>query len=350
MDGQLNESPQIVVAGRFLTAEEERRWRTALRDPVLLLLHAVLWILVGFFALQAVSLAAQSDWVTALVVLPLLAVCFWILIAVALRVRRKQQQAWEQRQWDHWQDERMIRGGCMISFYADHAAHTTMRGTNTVPYAAVTHFCETADGIAFGDRHYTIYLRSMDLTPGDMNALRRFLLQVLKTSLYRLKAPAMPVRHEPLPTVRFANFDTIVTRAAITDPREGRKQREMFCFLWPQLAVYSLIPALMTSLTPWPLLNVLIFAACAFGLGSAVALLVFRQTRSTRDTELALVFTEDGVAFRRDGVMDFVVRSRLKFFKGSEQLTLLFADGEQLEIPWDAVEDAAALRSKLELT
>ncbi len=347
MDGQSNESPKIVVAGRFLTAEEEERWKQALSDPARVLLRIVLGILVGFFGLQAMSLAAQSDWVTAMIVFPLLAVCLWILIAWALRVRRKERQAWIQKQVDHWQDSRMIRGGCMISFYEDHAAHTTMRGTNTVSYAAVTHFCETVDGIAFGDSHYTVYLRSMDLTPGDMNALRRFLQQVLKSSLYRLKSPAMPVRHEPLPTVRFANYDTVITRAVTTDPRERQLRTEMLGFLLPQLVVYSLVPALMLPITPWPPANILIFAVAVSALGSALALLVFHHTRHTRNTELALVFTEDGVALRRDGVMDFVVNSRLKYFKGSEQLTLLFADGEQLVIPWDAVEDAAALQNRI---
>lgn len=350
MSEHTNESPITVVAGRFLTGEEEERWRKALRDPVRILVRAVLTILFGFFTLQALVLIAETDWLTILVLFPLLAVCVWVAIAWLLHDRRQVRRENENALLNNWQDERMIRGGSMLSFYRDHVAHTTMRGTNTVCYADVTHFCETADGIAFGDRRYTVYLRSMDLTMGEMQALRRLLMQVLKPSLYRLKAPAYPIRHEPLPTVRFANYDTVIARAVTDDPRVKRDVRQMIGLLLPQLAVYAVIPALMLPLFPWPLLSVLVWEIGFLALGCALGYGVWRLSGRGKDNRVWLVFTENGVARRRDGVMDFIVQNRVRYGQTDTALLVQFADGEQLEIPWDAVENAAALRSKLQLT
>ncbi len=345
-----NESPITVVAGRFLTGEEEERWRKALHDPVRLLVRIILAVLFAFFALQAAALIAETDWLTIFVLFPLLAVCVWIAIAWLLHDRRQTLRESEQALLNNWQDERMIRGGSMLSFYRDHVAHTTMRGTNTVYYADVTQFCETTDGIAFGDRRYTVFLRSMDLTAGDMNALRRLLMHVLKPSLYRLKSPAVPIRHEPLPTVRFANYDTVITRATTDNPREKQRVRQFFGLLLPQLAVYAVVPALMIPIAPWPLLSVLAWEIVFLSLGGALGYGVLCLSERGQDKRMWLVFTENGVARRRDGVMDFVVQSRVRYGQTATALLVQFADGEQLEIPWDAVEDAAALRSKLQLT
>lgn len=345
METHTSDSPKFVVAGRFLTGEEEERWRKALRDPVFVIVRIAQILLLATFALQGAALALVF-WQASLFVLPLVAGCACFLIACSVRGHRRRRLASEIKAQDRWTDSRMIRGGSMISFYEDHAAHTTMRGSNFVYYRDVTVFCETADGIAFGNHRYCIYLRSMDLTPNEMNALRRFLQSVLPAR-YSLKSPAMPLRYEPLPTVRFANYDTVLTRAVVTDPRKDDRQRELLDRVIPQLLIYSVTPALMTQVTPLPLVNCLVFAVVFGFVGFGAVWWLCRLTERKEDSVMRLAFTEDGIARHRAGVTDFLVSGRVWIYPIHDGITMLFADGEQVDVPWSAMEDPAALQSRI---
>ncbi len=346
MDKLVSESPQLVVAGRFLTGQEEERWQRILRDPVQALLRVVLIVLLGFFSIQAAGAALASDWRIPSLVFPLIAGCLWFLIAQMLRARRRKRQVLENTWLERWQDHRMIRAGCMISLYGDHAAYSTMRGSSILPYTEVTHCLESADGILLGNGHVVVCFRSTDMTAAQLFAIRRFLQEHIDPSLYRVKEPAIPLLAEPLPTVRFANFDTVITRATVLPAEDTREFHELLGLVLPQMVIYSLTPALMTALTPWPLLNCLIFCAVFMSAGALVThLTVLLKNRKQEAVRLA--FTKEGIAKQQNGVVSFAVHGRYRLNTSEVGVTVLYASGERLDIPWSAIEDPDALKREI---
>ena len=346
MDTAFPESPQLVVAGRFLTGQEEERWQRLLRDPVHTVLRVILIVLLGFFSMQAAAAALQSDWRIPSLVFPLIAGCVWFLIAQTLRARRRKQQALENVWLERWQDHRMIRAGCMISLYKDHAAYSTMRGSNILPYTEVTHFLESVDGILIGNGHVMICFRSADMTVGQFVAIRRFLQEHITPRVYRVKEPAMPLLTVPLPTVRFANFDTVITRATVIPAEDPRAFYELLATILPQMVIYGLTPALLTALTPWPLLNCLIVCSGFVLLGLLLTHLTVWLKRRNREA-VRLAFTKDGIAKQQNGVVSFAVQGRYLLTASEVGVTVRYVSGEQLEIPWSAIEDPDALKREI---
>ena len=346
MDTVTSESPQLVVAGRFLTGQEEERWQRLLRDPASTLLHVVLIVLLGFFSIQAVDAAAQSDWRLPSLVVPLMAGCLWFLIARALRARRRKRQKLETAWLERWQDHRMIRAGSMISLYGDRAVYSTMRGSSILPYAQVTHCVESVDGILLGDGHVTVCFRSADMTAQQLFAVRRFLQTHISPSVYRVKEPPVPLLSEPLPHVRFANFDTVITRAAVIPAEKGEDYRELLGIVLPQMIIYGLTPALMTALTPWPLLNCLVFCGAFMLVGALVTRLTVRA-KTSKQGAVRLAFTKEGIAKQQNGVVSFAVRGRYQLNANEIGVTVLYMTGERLDIPWSAIEDPDALNREL---
>lgn len=347
MDKHASESPQIVVAGRFLTGQEEERWQKALRDPVLAVLRLVLLVLLGFSSIQAAEVAATSDWRIPSLGFPLIVGCIWFLIAWTLRDRRRKRQTLETVWLDRWQDEKMIRAGCMISLYSDHAAYSTMRGSSILPYSNVAFCCETADGITFGNDRLRICFRSADLTATELSRIRLFLQERIKPSVYRVKATALPMLVEPLPHVRFANFDTVITRATITPIADKREFHDLLGFVLPQMIIYSLTPALMTKLTPWPFVNCILFCAVFVLVGFLLTYWIWQLKTNRVCAPVRLAFTKDGVARQQDGAVSFTVRSRCHLYLGQTGVTVLYTSGEQLDIPWSAIEDPDVLKCEL---
>ncbi len=346
MDTVTSDLPQVVVAGRFLTGQEEERWQRLLRDPALTPLLAVLTVLLGFFSIQAVGAAVQLDWRLPSLVLPLLAGCLWFLLARILRIRRRKRQLLENAWLERWQDHRMIRAGCMISLYRDRAVYSTMRGSSVLPYSQITHCLETADGILLGNGHVTVCFRSADMTAQQVFAVRRFLQEHVSPSVYRLKEAAVPLLSEPLPHVRFANYDTVITRAAVVPTADNREFHELLGIVSPQMVIYGLTPALMTSLTPWPLLNCLLFSVIFVSAGAFITYLTVRF-KNRKQEAVRLAFTKEGIAKQQNGTVSFAVQGRCQVSKSEAGVTVLYATGERLEIPWSAIEDPDALKREL---
>ncbi len=346
MDKLACESPQLVVAGRFLTGQEEERWQRNRRDPVQALLRVVLIVLLGFFSIQAAVASIQSDWRIPSLVFPLIAGCLWFLIAQTLRARRRKRQALENAWLERWQDHRMIRAGCMISLYGDHVAYSTMRGSSILPYTEVTHCLESVDGILLGNGHVTVCFRSADMTAAQLFAVRRFLQEHINPSVCCVKQPAIPLLTEPLPNVRFANFDTVITRATVLPPENTRGFYELLRLVLPQMVIYGLTPALMTALTPWPLLNCLIFCTVFVLAGALLTHRLVRLKNSKQET-VRLAFTKEGIAKQQNGVVSFAVHGRYRLHTSEAGVTVLYASGERLDIPWSLVEDPDALKREI---
>ncbi len=346
MDTVTSESPQLVVAGRFLTGQEEERWQRILRDPISTSVSVVLIVLLGFFSIQAVSVAFAIDWRIPSLVLPLIAGCLWFLIARTMRIRRHKRQALENAWLERWQDHRMIRAGSMISLYGDRAVYSTMRGSSILPYAEVTHCVESVDGILFGNGHVTVCFRSADMTAAQLIAVRRFLQEHISPSVYRVKGAAMPLLSEPLPNVRFANFDTVITRATIMLTEDVGEYHKLLGIVLPQMIIYGLTPALLTALTPWPLLNCLIFCG-VFVLAGALLTRVTMCLKTRKQGAVRLAFTKEGIAKQQNGAVSFAVRGRYQLSANEAGVTVLYINGERLDIPWSAVEDPDALKREL---
>lgn len=346
MDKSVCESPHVVVAGRFLTGQEEEHWQRILRDPVEALLRVVLIVLIGFFSIQAGYAAVQIDWRIPSLVFPLIAGCLWFLIARMIRIRHRRRQALENDWLERWQDYRMIRAGCMIWLYDDHAVYSTMRGSSILPYTEVTYCCETVNGIRFGNGIVDVCFRSADMTAAQLIAVRRFLQEHINPSIYRVKAAALPLLNEPLPHVRFANFDTVITRATITLPEDKREFHEALGMVLPQMILYGLTPALMTALTPWWLLNCLVFCGAFMIAGALLTYLILRLKKRNRET-VRLAFTKEGIAKQQGGAVSFAVRGRYQMTASEAGVTVWYMTGERLDIPWSAIEDPDALKREI---
>ncbi|MBQ7038651.1 MAG: hypothetical protein IJN61_06060 [Clostridia bacterium] len=346
MDNFTSDLPQLVVAGRFLTGQEEERWQRTLHDPVSKLLCVVLGVLLIFFSIQAAGAATQIDWRIPSLVVPLMAGCLWFLIARVLRARRRKRQALENAWLERWQDHRMIRAGSMISLYRDRAVYSTMRGSSILPYTQVTHCVESVDGILLGDGHVTVCFRGADMTAQQLFAVRRFLQEHVSPSVYRVKESAVPLLSEPLPNVRFANYDTVITRATVIPTTDNRDFHELLGIVLPQMIIYGLTPALMTALTPWPLLNCVIFCGVFMLLGALITHLAVRL-KTGKQGVVRLAFTKEGVAKQQNGAVSFAVRGRYQMNKSEAGVTVLYATGERLDIPWSAIEDPDALNREL---
>lgn len=346
METVASESPRLIVAGRFLTGQEEERWQRTLRDPVQVLLRVILTVLLGFFSIQAAGAALQSDWRIPSLVFPLIAGCLWFLAAQVFRAHRRKRQVLESTWLERWQDHRMIRAGCMISLYGDHVAYSTMRGSRILPYAEVTYCVESVDGIRFGNGRVDVCFRSADMTATQLFAVRRFLQEHMNPSLYRVKKSAIPLLAEPLPTVRFANYDTVITRATVFPPEDNREFRDLLKLVLPQMVIYSLTPALLTALTPWPLLNCLIFCAVFMAVGVLLTHLTVRVKRIKQEA-IRLAFTKEGVARQQNGEVSFAVHGRYQLNTNDFGVTVWYASGERLDIPWSAIEDPDALKREI---
>jgi len=342
----VSESPQLVMAGRFLTGYEEEQWQRILRDPVQTLLRVVLVVLLGFFSIQAAYAAVQIDWRIPSLVFPLIAGTLWFLIVRILRDRRRKRQAFETACWEQWQDHHMIRAGCMIWLYDDHAVYSTMRGSSILPFAEVMYCCETSNGIRFGNGIVDVCFRSADMTAAQLFAVRRFLQEHINPSIYRVKAMALPLLSEPLPHVRFANFDTVITRATVIPPEDKREFHEVLGMVLPQMILYGLTPALLTELTPWPLLNCLVFCG-AFMLAGALLTYFIMHLKHRKRQAVRLAFTKEGIAKQQGGAVSFTLRQCYQLMANEAGVTVRYMNGERLDIPWSAVEDPDALKREI---
>ncbi|MBQ9963555.1 MAG: hypothetical protein IJP14_00330 [Clostridia bacterium] len=346
MDNTAYEIPRIVVAGRFSTDEEEERLHVAMREPVVWFLCIAVAVLVGTFALQALSLASQGDWYVPSFVFPLVAACVWFLIAWTLRVRRRRIQARQNRHADHWYDEKCIRAGCMICFYSDHVAYSTMRGSSILPYAEITRCCETMDGVVLQSQNGKIFLRAADLTAREIEQVREHIRQHIRPAVYRVKAMAEGRLAEPLPHVRFANFDTVITRA-VGEPMQRRwKIRELFGLVIPQVLIYSLTPGLRLYLTPWQLLDCLLCAAVFVAVGMVLTLLTVRMLQP-RNEIVRVAITRDGVACQHNGFLEFTVNGRFRLEERADGIVIYFTSGEAVFVPFSTVEEPQSLNEYL---
>ena len=99
----------------------------------------------------------------------------------------------------------------------------------------------------------------------------------------------------------------------------------------------------MIPITPFPLLNCLVCAIAFSLLGMVVTWGFLRVIGGEKSPRLRLVFTKEGIARQRANVTDFVVATRFRVYPLENGIAVLFADGEQIDIPWSAVENPAAL-------
>jgi hypothetical protein len=341
MDGQV--SPLFAVAGRFLTITENKQWERVLRNPAFWPTFVSIAAVYATISMQAVVMTAQKDIQLLLWVLPLIASCTWLVLFFLFRIRRRIREEREARLTDVWYDAKAVRAGTMISFYRDHIAYTTMRGSCQIRYMDITLCCETADGFALGNERFCVYVRSADLTKGEVSRIRGWLLQAISPSFYRQKAPAEAQLTDPLPTVRFANYDQIQTRAEATRKKDHRAYGDFLGLVLPQMVVYGFTPAPVAPLTPWALLDFLLWPLIFCAVGFLAALLFWRLTLAKPQPSVPVVFTKDGLACRQEGVFSFVVNTRYAVKTTEDGLTLRFSSGEEWDIPWSAIENVDAL-------
>ncbi len=347
LDKTAYEIPRIVVAGRFSTDEEEERLHAAMREPTVLFLRIVIVVLLLTFSGQALFLAVQSDWYIPTLVFPLVVACCWFLIAWALRARRRRIQARANRRLDIWYDQKCVRAGNMVCFYSDHVAYSTMRGSSILPYGEITQCCETMDGIALRSQNGTLFLRAADLTAREIKQIRELVQTVVRPAVYRVKALASGWLAEPLPHVRFANFDTVISRAAATPVMPRWKTRELFGFVIPQLLIYGLIPGLMLEFTPWQGLNCLLGMVGFVAVGSVLTLLTCCLLRPSQKAVIRVAFTKDGVACQQNGFLFFAVNGRFRLEEQTTGVVVYFSSGESVFVPWETVEQPQQLKEYL---
>ena len=99
----------------------------------------------------------------------------------------------------------------------------------------------------------------------------------------------------------------------------------------------------MAPLTPWVLLDFVLWPLMFCTAGLAAALLFWRLTRAKPQPSVPVVFTKDGLACRQEGVFAFVVNARYTVKTAEDGLTLRFSSGEEWDIPWSAIENVDAL-------
>ena len=346
MDKQSTDTPQLVVAGRFLTGQEEERWRRARRDPLYGWLLVASAFLLVVFSIQAVAASMAVDWQLPSVVFPIIATCAWFLIVWSSRVRRRRQQQFESIWMNRWRDYKTLEAGCMISLYDDHAAYSTMRGSSVLPYNEVTYFCETEDGILFGNERFSVCFRSADHTQTEFSGLRRFLCERVRPSLFRAQAMACPERAEPLPTVRFANYDTVITHAEIVPP-PAKTLAELLGFILPQMILYGLVPAFLLPITPWPLVNCAIFCTVFMVGGALLASFAVWLKNRRGQPPVKMAFTKEGIAEKQEGILTFTTWARCAISQSRSGITVRYANGIKRDIPWSAVENPDALQQQV---
>ena len=347
LDKTAYEIPRMVVAGRFSTDEEEERLRTAMWDPTTLFLRITVVVLLFTFSLQALSLAVQADWYVPTLVFPVVVACCWFLIAWTLRVRRRGIQARANHRMDRWCDEKCVRAGSMVSFYSAHVAYSTMRGSSVLPYGEITQCCETMDGIALRSQNGTIILRASDLTNRELRQIRELIQTVVRPAVYRIKAEAYGRLAEPLPHVRFVNFDTVISRASARSVTPRWKTRELLGFVIPQLLIYGLTPGLLLELTPWQGLDCLIGMVGLGAVGGIFTWFSCRLVWCSQTEKIRVAFTKDGLACQQNGFLTFAVNGRFRLEEQPTGVVVYFTSGESVFVPFEAVEQPQQLKEYL---
>ncbi len=344
MEKTAYDAPRFVVAGRFCTDEEEERLHRALREPVSVLIGIALAVLLGSFAVEAMVLSLKSEGYIASLVFPVIAACGWFLIAWVLRIRRRRIQARENARADRQSDTRCMRAGCMLSFYGDHVAYSTMRGSSILPYREITKCCETGDGIALISPNGRLFVRAADLTARELESLRTLIKDTLCPRAYRVREIAWARQTEPLPHVRFANFDEVITRGIGQEITLPWKRKELLGAVIPQMLIYSFAAGLTVKITPWLFLDCLLSALVFTAVGTALSLIAFvalqRQDRRT----VRVAFTRDGVARQQNGFVTFTVNGRFRLQQRENGILIHFSTGEAVLVPWDATEEPQRLK------
>lgn len=341
--------PYIQIAGRTLTLPERLRWQKHLtRGKGWATAFAGLLILAFSIDAWRMAFAAESLFTRGSSVLVLLIADGWLLLSLAQALRRR-----HRRQQGLWYTDRADKkrdaAGTLTAFYGDRAEFTDIRGTTVLPYAAITHCRETADGFALLTANTLAVLRAEDMTAYDVDRIRTLLKERLAPSVFCRTADTVPHLAEPLPFPVFQNDDVVIARAQVPGEKREiarvrqRLRRTYATFLFPALLVFS-VDLTLTLHPQRDFLLFLIVAALLFeGGGWLLARLLLALFHKPPQTVCRLAFTKEGLAVNENGVSAFAVCDRYRLKKTARAVIVRFVTGERVTVPLTSFEDPDAL-------
>ncbi len=344
---QKHETLRIFVAGRFLQPQEAVWWMRLLNGPAYTFLWCAILLLLATFFFSTLAQLEQTPWDLRGVVVAVITACSCWCIAGLSRFRKQQNRLVLALFSDRMADKKAVENGCTFAFYDDRVVSTSLRGSDTIWFSDVIMCTESANGFALQTKTAILFLRSADLTAFDLNCIRTHLRTMIAPPHHRVKAVAIPRLAEALPIPRFFNFDTVLTRASVpVFSQTSQKRKQLKAILLPMMLLFSVLPAVSVRLTPWPLLDLIVFAILFGGIGLWVALLLEKKLSGIADwPELQMAFTKEGLAVLCNGITEFTIKQRLTVRFTEHYVHIRYTSGERLRIPLSAVDRPELLKT-----
>ncbi len=344
---QRNETLRIFVAGRFLQPQEAVWWMRLLNGPAYTFLWCAVLLLLATFFFSTLGQLEETPWDLRGVVVAFITACSCWCIAGISRLR-KQQNRWTLALFsDRMADKKAVENGCTFAFYDDRVVSTSLRGSDTIWFSDVIMCTECAKGFALQTKTAVLFLRSADLTAFDLHCIRTHLRAVIAPTHHRIKAVATSGLTEALPIPRFFSFDTVLARATVPVAEQtSQKRKQLKAILLPMLLLFSVLPAVSLHLTPWLMLDLIVFAGLFGGIGLWVSLSLEKKLSGIADwPDLQIAFTKDGLAVLCNGITEFSIKQRLAVRFTEQYVHIRYTSGEHLRIPLSAVDRPELLKN-----
>ena len=344
---QKEDTLRIFVAGRFLQPQEAAFWLRQLNGSAYTFLWGAVLLLLGVFFFSTLGQLQETPWNLRGVVVAVITACSCLCV-VGLSRFRKQQNRWILALFsDRMADKKAVESGATFAFYDDRVVSTTLRGSDTIWFSDVIMCTESANGFALQTKTALLFLRSADLTAFDLHCIRTHLQTVIAPRNHHVKATAIPRLTEALPIPRFFNFDTVLTRATVpVFEQPFQKTKQLKALLLPMMVLFSVLPAVSLHVTPWLLLDLIVFAVLFGGIGLWISLSLDKKLSGIADwPDLQIAFTKDGLAVLCNGITEFTIKQRLKVRFTKQEILVRYTSGERLRIPLSAVDRPELLKT-----
>lgn len=247
-------------------------------------------------------------------------------------------------------DRERHRFGTEIIVTDEAIAVRSLRGTISMPFSDVQSCVETEKGFALTDGRQWIILRSADMTAALAALLsERFFLRIDRKVIRRLSM-VYPQLQQPLPLMNVPQMAQPLATATTPPIDDGReRQMSLLCAAYGASlgGVAGVMVSCLLSLTPWPLVDMLLFIFGIAALMWLITLTAMVVSRPKAMPETSVRFYNDGLSVTADDVTRFYPKHLVTITVGNGGVYMRMLNQQTLFIPFEAADDAVALRRLL---
>lgn len=250
-------------------------------------------------------------------------------------------------------DRERHRFGTSIVLYDDRMEITSLRGTIVMRFANVQSCVEAEKGFALTDGRQWIVLRAADMTAELAAKIReRFFITIDRKRIRRVAYVYAQLPY-PLPLMNVPTMPSPLVTASVksvVDVEAGNVSALCAAFAASLGGVVGVMFSTMLSITPWPVLDVVLSVLGVAAMMWFITLSAMRYYRQKVSADPLLVrLYVDGMSVTADGITKFYSKNIVTITAANSGVYMKVLNQQMLFIPFDAVDDARALRQLLGL-